>query len=50
VSALYGVIDQLEALGLQLLEIRRLPNGDPEEAANRPNDARPSSPGHDEAG
>lgn len=25
-SALYGVIHQLEALGLQLLEIRRLPN------------------------
>ena len=29
-SALYGVIHQLEALGLQLLEIRRLPTGDPE--------------------
>jgi hypothetical protein len=28
-SALYGVIHQLEALGLQLLEIRRLPTGDP---------------------
>ena len=28
--ALYGVIHQLEALGLQLLEIRRLPTGDPE--------------------
>ena len=27
--ALYGVIYQLEALGLQLLEIRRLPIGDP---------------------
>ena len=27
--ALYGVIHQLEALGLQLLEIRRLPTGDP---------------------
>ena len=32
-SALYGVIDQLEALGLQLLEIRRLPTGDPDRAA-----------------
>jgi hypothetical protein len=28
-SALYGVIHQLEVLGLQLLEIRRLPFGDP---------------------
>jgi hypothetical protein len=28
-SALYGVIHQLEALGLPLLEIRRLPTGDP---------------------
>jgi hypothetical protein len=28
-SALYGVIHQLEALGLQLQEIRRLPTGDP---------------------
>jgi hypothetical protein len=31
-SALYGVIHQLEALGLQLLEIRRLPTGGPERA------------------
>ena len=29
-SALYGVIHQLEALGLELLEIRRLPTGDAE--------------------
>ena len=28
-SAVYGVIHQLEALGLQLQEIRRLPTGDP---------------------
>jgi hypothetical protein len=28
-SALYGVIHQLGALGLQLQEIRRLPTGDP---------------------
>jgi hypothetical protein len=28
-AALYGVIHQLEALGLQLLEIRRLRTGDP---------------------
>ena len=27
-SAVYGVIHQLEALGLQLLEIRRLPTGE----------------------
>ncbi|HZI76981.1 MAG TPA: hypothetical protein VFD73_23695 [Gemmatimonadales bacterium] len=30
---LYGVIHQLEALGLQLLEIRRLPTSDPERPA-----------------
>ena len=29
-SALYGVIHQLEALGLQLLELRRLPTSDPQ--------------------
>jgi epsilon-lactone hydrolase len=29
-SALYGVIHQLEALDLRLLEIRRLPTGDSE--------------------
>ena len=28
-SALYGVIHELEALGLQLLEIRSLPTDDP---------------------
>jgi hypothetical protein len=28
-SALYGVIHQLEALGLQLQEIGRLPTGEP---------------------
>jgi hypothetical protein len=28
-SALYGVIHELEALGLRLLEIRRLPTGSP---------------------
>jgi hypothetical protein len=27
-SALYGLVHQLEALGLQLLEIRRLPTGE----------------------
>jgi hypothetical protein len=32
-SALYGAIHQLEALGLQLLEIRRLPTDHPERAA-----------------
>jgi hypothetical protein len=35
-SALYGVIHQLEALGLQLLEIGRLSTGDPERAAQCP--------------
>jgi hypothetical protein len=35
-SALYGVVHQLEALRLQLLEIRRLPTGDPERAAQCP--------------
>jgi hypothetical protein len=35
-SALYGVIHQLEALGLQLLEIRRLPTGAPERAQMNP--------------
>jgi hypothetical protein len=44
--ALYGVIHQLEALGLQLLEIRRPPTGDPDWVL-APRDApRPScSPG-----
>ena len=28
-SALYGVVHQLETLGVQLLEIRPLPTGDP---------------------
>jgi hypothetical protein len=28
--ALYGVIHEFEALGLELLEIRRLPTSDPE--------------------
>jgi epsilon-lactone hydrolase len=31
-AALYAVIHELEALGLQLLEIHRLPTGDPEQA------------------
>jgi hypothetical protein len=39
-SALYGAIHQLEALGLQLLEIRRLPPGDPERAAERESSER----------
>jgi hypothetical protein len=29
-AALYGVIHELETLGLQLLQIRRLPDGDPD--------------------
>ena len=33
-SALYGVIAELEALGLQLLEIRRPSTGDSERAAD----------------
>jgi hypothetical protein len=40
-SALYGVIHELEALGLQLLEMNL--------CANRPNDAMPDRPGHDDA-
>ena len=32
-SALYGVLHELEALGLQLVEIRRLPSGDSERPA-----------------
>jgi hypothetical protein len=39
---LYGVIHELEALGLQLLEMNL--------CANRPNDAMPDRPDHDEAG
>ena len=31
--ALYGAIHHLEALGLQLLEIRRLPTGEPQRPA-----------------
>jgi epsilon-lactone hydrolase len=31
-AALYGVIHDLEVLGLQLLDVRRLPTGDPERA------------------
>ena len=41
--ALYGVIHQLEALGLQLLEIRRPPRSDP----GRP--ARSRDPGEDDS-
>lgn len=43
-SALYGVIHQLEALGLQLLEIRQLPNGDarrPASEVSGPTDPSP---------
>ena len=45
-SALYGVIHQLEALGLQLLEIRRLPTSDPERPAQSrdPSEHDPSPP------
>jgi len=32
-AALYGVLAQIEALGLELLEVRRLPDGS---AANHP--------------
>jgi hypothetical protein len=35
-SALYGVINQLEALSLQLLEIRRLRSGVPERWSKSP--------------
>ena len=45
-SALYGVIHQLEALGLQLLEIRRLATSDPERPAQSRNPSAhdPSAP------
>jgi hypothetical protein len=45
--ALYGVIHELEALGLQLLEIRSLPISD--SGTNRLNDAMPAHPGRGEA-
>jgi epsilon-lactone hydrolase len=35
-AALYGVVHELETLGLQLLQIRRLPDGDPERPVQSP--------------
>jgi hypothetical protein len=43
--ALYGAIHQLEALGLQLFEIRRLPTGDPERPAQS-HDPSQDDPAH----
>ena len=42
--ALYGVIHQLEALGLQLLEIRRLPKQRRDDRPNHITDARTTHP------
>jgi hypothetical protein len=41
-AALYGVLTQIEALGLELLEVRRLPDGDRRES---PCDVTPPHPG-----
>jgi hypothetical protein len=41
--ALFGVIHQLEALGLELLEIRRLPTGDARRPARSPRSSSPIS-------
>ena len=43
--ALYGAIHQLEALGLQLLEIRHLPTGDPQRPAQS-HDPHQDDPSH----
>jgi hypothetical protein len=42
-AALHGVLAQVEALGLELLEVRRLPES--KGAAQVPGRARPESPG-----
>jgi hypothetical protein len=44
-SALYGVIHELEALGLQLLEIRSLPISDSGPKSSERRDAGSSGPG-----
>jgi hypothetical protein len=42
-SALHGVLGRIEALGLELLELRRLPpNPEPAEAPRRPTSAHPT--------
>jgi hypothetical protein len=41
-AALYGVLARVEALGLELLEVRRLPGGDRRES---PGGATPPHPG-----
>ncbi|HUA45369.1 MAG TPA: hypothetical protein VMA77_09100 [Solirubrobacteraceae bacterium] len=43
--ALYGVIHELEALGLELLEIRRLPAGEPQRPAQSHDPSR-DDPSH----
>jgi hypothetical protein len=45
-AALYGVLTQIEALGLELLEVRRLPDGDRRES---PCDVTPPHPGAGDA-
>jgi hypothetical protein len=46
-SALYGVLARVEALGLELLEVHRLTNGDRGES---PGEVTPPHPGAKDAG
>jgi hypothetical protein len=46
-SALYGVLARVEALGLELLEVRRLTDGDRGES---PGEVTPPHPGAKDAG
>jgi hypothetical protein len=45
-AALYGVLTQIEALGLELLEIRRVPRGDRRDS---PDGVTPPHPGPGDA-
>ena len=46
-AALYGVLARIEALGIELLEIHRLPHGDRRQS---PGGVTPPHPGASEAG
>ncbi|MGH3210154.1 MAG: hypothetical protein ACRDNO_20605 [Trebonia sp.] len=46
-AALYGVLARIEALGLELIEVRRLPDGDRRES---PAGVTPPHPGARDAG
>ena len=46
-AALYGVLARIEALGLELLEVRRLPDGD---RCESPGDVTSPHPGAGDAG